>query len=86
MELAAPRKDESEKELVLFNRDPSSLLFARLFVGGMLSLAPAVFLQFKAVGAPGFFLDAIIPFSAGGAFEPDVFPHQLAPSTSRKAP
>jgi hypothetical protein len=57
------------------DRRGKNLLFARLFVGSVLPFAAAVLLQLEAVGASSFFLNAVIAFAAGGAFEPNVFPH-----------
>jgi hypothetical protein len=41
----------------------------------MLPLAPTIFAEFKAVRTPGLFLYPVIAVAAGGAFEPDIFPH-----------
>ncbi len=60
------------------------LLLARLFVRYMFPLAPTVFLELETVGASGFFLNAIVSFPARSTFEPDIFPHELAPGTRRR--
>ena len=53
------------------------LLLARLLVGNMLSLAPAVFFEFEAFGTAGFFLNPVITIAARGAFQPDILAHRL---------
>ena len=44
----------------------------------MLSLFPTVFLQLELLGASRFLLRAVIAVAARGAFEPDVFTHDLS--------
>jgi len=52
-------------------RRPSFL--SRLFMDGVLPGFRAVFPQFKPFGASSFLLDAVIPRSAVGTLQPDVF-------------
>src|SRR5262249_53839962 len=62
-----------------------ALFLARLLVGGVLPVSPAVLLQLETIGAPSFLLNAVVAIAAGCALEPDIFPHQLAPAPLRKA-
>src|SRR5438477_12385419 len=65
--------------------DPDRIIsfLARRLVSRVLALAPAVFLQLQTIGTSGLLLDAIIALPARSAFEPDVFPHDLAPAPRR---
>lgn len=64
---------------------PGSFL-PRLLVGSVLPLATAVFLHFQPAGSPRFFLDAVVPISTGGAFEPHILTHDETAPPLRQAP
>jgi len=58
-------------------RDPS--LLARLLVQRVSPFAPAVFLEFEAIRAPGLFGRSVVAVAARRAFEPNIFAHRPAP-------
>jgi hypothetical protein len=51
----------------------------------MFPLASTILLELEPVRSPGLFLYPIVAVSAPGAFQPDIFPHQLAPALRRKS-
>jgi hypothetical protein len=61
------------------------LLLSRLFMRRVLALASTILLELEAVRSPGLFLNPIVAFSAARAFEPYIFPHQLAPALHPKS-